>query len=62
VVDVGAINSGGEMVWMRMRVCKGDGRVEGVWGTEEVVKDGVWIRGSWEGVVLEVAKDNIGEI
>ena len=26
------------------------------------MKDGMWIRGSWKWVVLEVAKDNIGEI
>ena len=27
VVDVRAVNSGGEMMGVRLRVCKGDGRV-----------------------------------
>ena len=36
--------------------------MEGVWRSEEDVKDGIWVRGRGKGFMLEVAEDEIGKV
>ena len=54
------IDGGGESGWLW--VSEGYGGVEGVWWTEEHVKNGIWVRWRGKSFMLEISEDEMGKV